>query len=283
MLTAIRDADNQKVIAINVSKSSNTYHCPDCDHLVILNKGLKKVHYFRHRRFSQCANKGESALHMETKLDIYQYLVEKCGSNLIDIEVEQRLSGILRADVYFRTRQGNQVAIEVQVSSLTVQEVYRRTELYQSIGIYVLWILPFNYNQFYRHISADEIAAMRWSFEPGYYLRNTVKFKEYELGIAKLTYNYLTFWDLSHKKSNSFYILKLSDAYGEDSEYYDTDVGDQVFFAGKRLKTIKSIKSYINVDLKRFTVQSRKRFNPSNSHTIPERTILLFDKAIKNG
>ncbi|GAA4419269.1 hypothetical protein GCM10023187_53410 [Nibrella viscosa] len=283
MLSAIRLSDQKKVLADDEEKGTHTYHCPDCQSIVILNKGLKKIAYFRHQRLTNCDNAGESEVHMKIKLDIYRHLKTKWERAIQFVDVEHRLKDILRADVYFETLK-SKVAVEVQASSLTVADVYRRTSLYYSLGVYVLWVLPFEYERFYRYYSTMELAMDGVDADPGYYLRHSVKFKEYELGIAKLTYNYLTFWDLSHKKSKGFYVLKLSNAYSEDSEFFDTESNEEVFYPGKRLKMKKSIRSFLNKDFSDFDAKPLQKFEPTNSYAIPERLVLLFkDEKKKKG
>lgn len=277
MLTAIRNSDRKKVFAKYSQKGSDTYHCPDCKGVVLLNQGLKKDPYFRHKTLQNCENEGETEEHRKIKLDIYEHIKNKWGAGLKLIDVEYRIESLLRADVYFETPR-SKVAIEVQASSLTVSEVYRRTTLYRKMGIYVLWVLPFDYERFYRYHSERMNAVIPEPYPAGWYLKDSVKFKEYEIGIAKLTFNYLAFWDLSHKKSESFYVLKLTDAFSEDSQFYDVDWGHEVYYSGKKLKTVKSIRSFFNRDLDQFKAEKLKEFTSGKSYTIPERWALVFRK-----
>ena len=276
MLTAIRNRDNQKVIAPYEDKDKQGYRCQNCSEAVILNKGKVRCDYFRHHTLSNCANKGESVLHMKIKQIIYEQLISIFKS-IKWIDLEYPIGNDLRSDIYLQTGKGTKIALEIQVSPITVKELYRRTSLYHENAINVLWILPFEKERFYPYWTAKEREMAGYRSEEGNYKRSEIKFKEYELAIAKLTFNYLTFWDLTKEYSTSFLVMKLGKVYGEDSDFYDSS-GDQVSFEGKLKKTIKSTKEFRNVTLNEFVPQEVAIYERGQLYEIPARHIMGFNE-----
>ncbi len=137
MLTATRSSDSNKVLARVSERSEAPFACPVCRREVILRKGKIKVHHFAHRPPVLCAlGKGETESHHRAKLAIYDALRNE--THVTDVELEKNLGGSI-ADVYARIA-GAPVAVEIQRSSLTVNEIVSRTEKYHRLGIAVLWI-----------------------------------------------------------------------------------------------------------------------------------------------
>ncbi len=136
MLTAL--SGPTKVIARDVESSDGPFNCPSCKNEVNVKKGRIKIHHFAHKVNPDCKyGKGESELHMAAKQEIYDCL---CRLEWIECEME-KIWGDVRSDVYARDkRTGDQFAIEVQISNLTLDEIIHRTEAYQSLGIHVLWL-----------------------------------------------------------------------------------------------------------------------------------------------
>lgn len=278
MLSAIRNFDKKKVIAEYEEKDAGGYVCETCGGAMSIIKSLPKVDHFRHYVRGNCKSEPESLLHMTTKLKIFEYLKRSHKRSIRIIEVEHRIGSELRPDIYLETILGTRIAIEVQVSPLTIEKLYHRTSLYREQNIYVLWVLPFKKERFYYEWSGFLQQYSRIIREPGtWYLRDEIKFREYELAIAKLTFNYLTFWDLSNEYSSSFYVLKLHKVYGEDSEYYEAN-GQQVTFDGKLKKTIKSVIEYKDVVLRQFALKDIPIYPRGDLYPIPARKVLSFNQ-----
>jgi competence protein CoiA len=137
MLTAIRQLDGTKVLARQTERSQAPFLCPLCQRAMILRKGPVKVHHFSHKPPVICsAGKGETEQHHLAKLAIFDALRGEAGVS--DLELEKNFGSNV-ADVYARLS-GAPVAIEIQRSVLTVNEISARTQGYHQLGIAVLWI-----------------------------------------------------------------------------------------------------------------------------------------------
>ena len=82
---------------------------------------------------------GESEEHREAKHAIYASLRTHPGVSQVMVE---RYLDEVRPDVSFVARGEYEIAVEMQFSPLSPQETSRRTQLYTSKGLHVLWILP---------------------------------------------------------------------------------------------------------------------------------------------
>ncbi len=87
-------------------------------------------------------SKSESFYHKAIKRLFFKFISEK-NKNIIEMSLEKYIYN-RRADVYFRLNSGEQIVVEVQNSKISVKEIVERTEHYNKIGVYVLWILHGN-------------------------------------------------------------------------------------------------------------------------------------------
>lgn len=85
------------------------------------------------------STKSESFYHKKIKQLIFECATER-NKAISDKSLEKYLNS-RRADVYFKMKSGDKIAVEVQNSKITVKEIKKRTEDYTKKGIYVLWIL----------------------------------------------------------------------------------------------------------------------------------------------
>ena len=137
MLTAARQASGQKVAAWEVARSEGPFLCFCCRQTVTLRKGEIKAPHFAHLPPVTCEyGSGESEAHRRCKIALYENLsahprVRKC-------EMERDL-GTVRPDVSAYINDVP-VAIEVQLSNLSVTRIQYRTSEYARKGIYVLWL-----------------------------------------------------------------------------------------------------------------------------------------------
>lgn len=136
--------------AWEAEKSERPFVCHCCANIVTLRKGGVRAAHFAHQPPISCEyGAGESEAHRRAKLDIYEHLtahprVTKC-------ELERNL-GAVRPDVSAYIN-GVPVAIEVQLSNLSLEKIERRTAEYARRGIYVLWLPLFTaslYRELYR-------------------------------------------------------------------------------------------------------------------------------------
>ncbi len=138
MLSAKRKLTGEIVTAYLSSKEDSPFLCPDCSEEVILKTGRRTVNHFAHVNPLACRlGEGESEAHRYCKLEIYESLLRM--PNVTDAALERPLAGN-RPDVSAYIN-GVPVAIEVQISSLSLETIMRRTIAYHQKGIYVLWLL----------------------------------------------------------------------------------------------------------------------------------------------
>jgi competence protein CoiA len=138
MLSAKRTSDGQTVHAYFESKTNAPYVCLVCDDEVVLKTGKLRINYFAHINPLTCHfGKSESETHRRCKMEIYEALLQM--PNVQNVALERPLDTV-RPDVSAYIN-GFPVAIEVQISSLSIETIMRRTIDYHRKGIYVLWLL----------------------------------------------------------------------------------------------------------------------------------------------
>ena len=137
MLCSIQEKTNHKVIARAVEKSDGPFLCPSCRKELNVRKGQIKAHHFAHKSPVTCKyGSGESEAHRKAKWSIFDEL--NARSDVSYCELEKDLKTI-RPDIYAVIR-GMPVGIEVQISSLTLDQIIDRTEKYCQRNLAVLWL-----------------------------------------------------------------------------------------------------------------------------------------------
>ena len=150
MLTSIREFDGQKVMARDSVKSHGPFLCPKCHSQTVLRKGRVKVHHFAHKPPVFCQyGQGESDVHRECKQSLFNCLSQIPAIGACELEKDL---GKVIPDVFFMNA-NTKIAIEIQISSLTMERIMERTEEYGILGIYVLW-LPIMNNSLYSNAYA---------------------------------------------------------------------------------------------------------------------------------
>lgn len=138
MLSARRKSDGQTVNAYFEKSRNGPFACLQCNEQVILKTGRLRVNHFAHVNSIACKfAEGESEKHRRCKLEIFLALRNTPGVENVALELPLEE---VRPDVC-ATIKGVPVAIEVQISSLSVETIMRRTIDYHRKGIYVLWLL----------------------------------------------------------------------------------------------------------------------------------------------
>lgn len=138
MLSARRKSDGQIVTAYFESKRNAPFACIQCNEEVILKCGRNRINHFAHANPIACKfAEGESDAHRRCKMEIFLALQKTPGVTNVALE---RLIETVRPDVSAYIN-GVPVAIEVQLSSLSIDTIMRRTIDYAQRGIYVLWLL----------------------------------------------------------------------------------------------------------------------------------------------
>jgi competence protein CoiA len=138
MLLARRKLTGEMIDAYFALDHHGPFVCPICKDEVILKMGRKTVNHFAHANPIACKFAiGESDEHRRCKLGIFRALQTAPGVR--NIELEQPI-GMNRADVSAEIG-GVRVAIEVQLSALSLETIQERTIEYFREGVYVLWLL----------------------------------------------------------------------------------------------------------------------------------------------
>ncbi|HYY41548.1 MAG TPA: competence protein CoiA family protein, partial [Pyrinomonadaceae bacterium] len=137
MLTAIRETDGQKLGAWEADKRDRPFVCFCCQRTVTLRQGGILAPHFAHRPPVTCEyGTGESEAHRRCKIALYEAL--SADARVTKCELERNL-GTVRPDVSAYIG-GVPVAIEVQLSALSLAKIAYRTGEYRRKGIYVLWL-----------------------------------------------------------------------------------------------------------------------------------------------
>jgi competence protein CoiA len=139
MLSAKRKSDGQTVTAYMELKPRGPYICLVCGDEVILRTGRCRINHFAHENPLACFTaQNETETHRRCKMEIYEELQRE--PDVQNVVLERPLDSV-RPDVSAYVR-GVPVAIEVQISSLSLESITDRTIHYARKGIYVLWLLP---------------------------------------------------------------------------------------------------------------------------------------------
>jgi|GEM_PF-1554702 len=286
MLTAIRISDNKKVVGEFIEKSNEeSYKCEVCDKSVVHHRPNDRVRigHFKHSsNESPCPNNNnrESIEHLKSKIEIYERIKNKWRKQLKSIEIEKCLfNKETRADIYIETKK-NKIAIEVQASLLTVDEIKRRTIKYFENNVYVLWILLYDYERFYefRNEYGHKETGSWGIINSGYFKRDRIKLKEFEIFLYHAYYKNLIFWDLDQERNKDFIVMKLEDYWNNAVEFKQD--GTEYSYDAKKTKTIKSILStQREVSFDKFKIVKGRLF-PLKEYEIPERTIFYYDNKV---
>jgi competence protein CoiA len=141
MLSAYNQS-GEEVLAEEVGLLDGPFYCPACRQELILKKGRKVVAHYAHWPNAECeyTNEGESEEHRLAKREMYQALQGVPGAT--DIRLERYLREV-RPDVSF-VLHGELVAIEIQLSQLSLAKIEERTKAYARRNIAVLWMPLFS-------------------------------------------------------------------------------------------------------------------------------------------
>ncbi|WP_099810002.1 competence protein CoiA [Streptococcus suis] len=134
MLVAL-DEDGQVFNVLENSAPQGCFCCPGCGGLVRYKSGKVLRSHFAHVTLRDCHyfSENESAQHLSLKSSLYKWL-----QGQEEVELEAYLPAIKQvADLLVN----QQLALEVQCSSLSISRLQERTMAYQQAGIAVLWLL----------------------------------------------------------------------------------------------------------------------------------------------
>ncbi|HEL2052005.1 TPA: competence protein CoiA [Streptococcus suis] len=134
MLVAL-DEDGQVFNVLENSAPQGRFCCPGCGGLVRYKSGKVLRSHFAHVTLRDCTyfSENESAQHLSLKSSLYKWL-----QGQEEVELEAYLPATKQvADLLVN----QQLALEVQCSSLSISRLQERTMDYQQAGIAVLWLL----------------------------------------------------------------------------------------------------------------------------------------------
>lgn len=128
-----------RCVAWKTGKDNSPFFCPECNREVVLKKGKIREHHFAHIPPVNCIyGQGESDKHFKIKREIYEAL--SSHPNCSKCEVERTLKGV-RPDVSLYIGK-IPVAIEIQKSTIDINEIVKRTKKYTDLKIHLIWIIP---------------------------------------------------------------------------------------------------------------------------------------------
>ncbi|HFI0456928.1 TPA: competence protein CoiA [Streptococcus suis] len=134
MLVAL-DEDRQIFNLLENPAPQGRYSCPGCGGLVRYKSGKVLRSHFAHVTLRDCAyfSENESAQHLSLKSSLYQWL-----QGQVEVDLEAYLPTTKQvADLLVN----QQLALEVQCSSLPISRLQVRTQAYRESGYQVLWLL----------------------------------------------------------------------------------------------------------------------------------------------
>ncbi|HEL2440934.1 TPA: competence protein CoiA [Streptococcus suis] len=134
MLVAL-DEDGQVFNVLENPAPQGRYSCPGCGGPVRYKSGKVLRSHFAHVTLRDCTyfSENESAQHLSLKSSLYKWL-----QGQEEVELEAYLPATKQvADLLVN----QQLALEVQCSSLPISRLQERTMAYQQAGIAVLWLL----------------------------------------------------------------------------------------------------------------------------------------------
>lgn len=144
---AINSLTQKEYYASEAKKIDGPFYCPECYSDVVLRKCIEKIDHFAHQsRLTPIHSSKESELHDTCKRTILEYLLKKYPEGSWDKEraIPARPKDNiqkLQPDISGRiNKQG--LAIEVQLSTLSIGEILKRTLTYKRRNIAILWIVP---------------------------------------------------------------------------------------------------------------------------------------------
>lgn len=138
----------QRVHVEDVTKSDGPFICPSCLSDAVRKHCTEKKDHFAHKApTSKVIKQSESALHRECKLEIFEALRTSipdgrwvCDSVRIKADKSRKLPE-LQPDIGGRIN-GKRIAIEIQVSSLTLPQIIKRVSGYSGRDVAIIWIVP---------------------------------------------------------------------------------------------------------------------------------------------
>lgn len=119
--------------------------CQKCEQPLFIKAGMVRRHHFAHYSIceSDYESHPESVEHIEAKILVANLLRKEFSEYTIaSIDYEVRVPEVMRiADIMITFPMGWRVAHEIQLSSITIEDLQKRTSDYARSGIDVVWWL----------------------------------------------------------------------------------------------------------------------------------------------
>ncbi|MEN2675961.1 competence protein CoiA [Herbaspirillum huttiense] len=147
---ALNATTHRRFHARTALRSDGPFYCPECFSDVVIRKCVDKIDHFAHvARLSPVLSPGESELHLQCKTEICKTLALEFPNGRWEIErpiPENSKHKIPRLIPDISGRIGDiRLAVEVQLSTLSLSAIIKRTTAYASRGIAVLWVVPLRF------------------------------------------------------------------------------------------------------------------------------------------
>ena len=127
-------------ISAAAAQRGGAFHCPSCRKPLILKKGRVVTHHFAHKPPILCDwARGETLAHLEAKRAVHAALTARGVRAELEFSVET-LPGDRRADVMAWSPGGRMIAIELQHTSISAEEIAERAFAYARAGAAQIWI-----------------------------------------------------------------------------------------------------------------------------------------------
>lgn len=246
------------------TKDDGPFVCPACHSDAVVKKcAEKRDHFAHHAPLTPVLGRGESALHLDCKREICDALAARFPDGKWEVEREipatPRL-GISRVVPDISGRVGEQrLAIEIQVSALTIPKVLRRISVYTRRAIPMLWVIPLTEN-----------------VAPGFLFRPRL----YERYLHSLYFDRAYYW-LRGMGSRVIPIhFSRASRYIDTTEWYDVDAGEERFAGGyeKPYKVIRTALPAPPIDVvEAFKRHERGAFTPDNERKAVPASLLWLD------
>lgn len=132
-----QDVTGEKVFARDANKEQK-YTCPFCGGETIPKQGEVKIWHYAHKYLGECYWESESEEHEDFKMRLYD-LFSKLGY-LCDVE-RITIDRKWIIDLALQDQQGHLIAVEVQLSNYTGEQIIEKTKALNALGYYTLWLV----------------------------------------------------------------------------------------------------------------------------------------------
>lgn len=145
MITA-KGINNKTYLSIDKEttyQKKGFYRCRDCDQSVFLKKSNFRNSHFSHFPFGSVCNQWEKDTeeHTTMKVDIYNYFKNFYWIDFIELETPIPCGdSFIKPDIFIKTKSGDKIAIECQITKITWLAVLEKIKKYSDINIGTLFI-----------------------------------------------------------------------------------------------------------------------------------------------